>query len=346
MTCTNKKLLSVEGGEPAWATYRGFSILFDNPPNSLSTMGCGLRLMSCPLCEAGLELYTGLVQALRVIRAREAAEGRDLSAHHGLCLLPSYSYHVTLWDGLSERRAGKVIGEHQESLRRFLDGFPASLGGQSPFTELATCSQLMKIGFEISFRFKALSGSRRHDAVLAFLEPADSRDKEVLSALQEARSTLYAELHEQFGVGDPLRVSAPAQDSHIQDLDNGKVPDNLPGISPSKHCQPLGEPEATLLIPGKKWRIVCRYRDEKGRDKTAEYVVQKADADLLICRQKSYAPHVTLGYVCDPSKNPASSLPLGDWSEQIVGPALHGQVITFRTASLYGFTDMKSFFKV
>lgn len=57
---------------------------------------------------------------------------------------------------------------------------------------------------------------------------------------------------------------------------------------------------------------------------------------------KTYSPHVSLGYFAETiDKN---VIPLGTWN-RIFGKLTDGKTLTFKTASLYGFTDMATFFK-
>ena len=91
---TNDK---IAGLVPRWASFRGFSLLFDNPGPGLSTLARGLDKIDCDIdAHRGVGLYRGLATALAEI-------GHDLLLNaYLLCPLPTCSYHVTVWDGIND----------------------------------------------------------------------------------------------------------------------------------------------------------------------------------------------------------------------------------------------------
>lgn len=59
---------------------------------------------------------------------------------------------------------------------------------------------------------------------------------------------------------------------------------------------------------------------------------------------ESYTPHVTLGYFMNPQGAELAVVHRSGW-EEAVRSAVGEATITFRTASIYGFTDMATFFR-
>jgi hypothetical protein len=118
ITITQNK---IGGFEPRWASYRGFSVLFDNPGASTSHSDGLLRIMCAPELGGQLDLYFKLAKTIDEI-------GRDsLFATYLLCLLPSWSYHVTIWDGINVGNKSKLLGSLQVEWSDFLRGLPNTL---------------------------------------------------------------------------------------------------------------------------------------------------------------------------------------------------------------------------
>ena len=63
-----------------------------------------------------------------------------------------------------------------------------------------------------------------------------------------------------------------------------------------------------------------------------------------IATYDNYTPHVSLGYFANQEGVQAASPCLRDWNTTFT-EQMQGQTVTFRQASLYGFTDMGTFFK-
>lgn len=124
MDITNPRLASLE---PAWAPFRGFTLLFDNPGDGLQEVDGWRRLSTDP----DTDFYRGIRTALRMIG------GDDLRGDVGLCCLPSDTYHVTAWDGINDTNLGDVRGAHREQAESYLSGLPVSLRMPAPFTEFA-----------------------------------------------------------------------------------------------------------------------------------------------------------------------------------------------------------------
>ena len=148
ITITNEK---VAGFEPRWASFRGFSLLFDNPGKSTTPMRDLHRLNCCVYTEPGLQLYKAFEESLEEI-------GRDLLMNTYLfCPLPSYSYHVTVWDGVNDSNVNKAKSD-QKTFKDFLDNLPDSFTEDTDFIGITEQSPLVKPGgWSISLAFDSLS---------------------------------------------------------------------------------------------------------------------------------------------------------------------------------------------
>ena len=332
ITITNNKIRTIVSGEAEWARFQGFSLLFDNPGNSLSMMGCGLNQITCPLGEPGLEFYTTMVQALNNIRATVAAAGGSLLTNYRLCLLPSRSYHVTVWDGMNNDNFESVRDRRERAdLDAFLASLPESFITSNPLANLAANAPLVQMPCRISFRFSRLR-KWNNKVLVALLESADPCSRNTLRQIKEARSALYADLFDNFGVGDKLRFRV--SESFADALDNGTVPETLRDLFKEEKLGLRGEVTVTSRETGEKWEI---------EDSEHRYVASKEDGNIIICRQKKYNPHVTLGYFANKTL-PPSRTTITNWSN-LTAAAVGNLTITFESISLYGFTDMATFFK-
>ena len=191
---TNEK---VAGFEPRWATFRGFSLLFDNPGDSLTPEG-NLLKTNCRVREdPELSLYRALADSLE-------ATGRDLLANAYLfCPLPSASYHVTVWDGLNDGNVRRASPDLQEELAQFLSRLPDALLESHPVMEPIRASSLAAgSDWTITFRFKDLVkwGNR---VLVARLEPADPDAEAAFERIVEARQALSADFERRFGIPGP-----------------------------------------------------------------------------------------------------------------------------------------------
>lgn len=191
ITITNHK---VAGFEPRWAPFSGFSLLFDNPGESLSPLSAGLLKLDCAEAAPGLQLYSGLAGALDRI-------GRDLLVNTYLfCPLPFYSYHVTVWDGLNDANAAQVLPQHRSELDDVLRGLPGSLLTDERITAQANDSPLMhRRDWAIKLRFDVLH-KWENRALVALLAPADQDSESELRTVAVEREYLTTRLQEQFGV--------------------------------------------------------------------------------------------------------------------------------------------------
>jgi len=192
ITVTNKK---VAGLEPLWAPFRGFSLLFDNPGESISPMVKGLGRVDCSVdTNPSLQLYKELADSLDKI-------GRDLLTNtYSFCPLPSHSYHVTVWDGLNDGNAKDVFHQCHPDAENFLAGLPRSLLTDQTFTGESDDSPLLgREDWAIKFRFDRLF-KWGNQVLVAHLVPADQDSERELEAVIQDRQSLTARFRERFGI--------------------------------------------------------------------------------------------------------------------------------------------------
>ena len=192
ITITNPKVAGLDG--PRWALFRGFSLLFDNPGDSVSPMGKDLLKLDCSVdTNPGLALYHSLVTSLDKI-------GRDsLVDNYSFCPLPPSSYHVTVWDGLNDGNAEKVFPDHCLDLGSFLQGLPDSLPAHTRFTgEIDDSPLLLRTGWTIAFTFDRLTkwGNR---VLVARLAPAGGDSEREFRRIVADRNDLSVRFQERFG---------------------------------------------------------------------------------------------------------------------------------------------------
>jgi hypothetical protein len=190
ITVTNAK---VAGFVPQWASFRGFSILFDSPGDSLRySDGCGLLA-----CDVDRDPLLGFYRQAR--DALASLDLRHLTHRYLFCPLPSTSYHVTVWDGANDGNVGKIAAPQRAVVEQLLADVPAALQMPHELIQLALRSALVqRQDWNLAFRFSqlALVG----DSVLvAELEPATSDDSGRLQELIRCRSELSARVQAAYG---------------------------------------------------------------------------------------------------------------------------------------------------
>ncbi|RLC61895.1 MAG: hypothetical protein DRI79_06165 [Chloroflexi bacterium] len=192
ITITNSK---IAGFEPRWAPFRGFSLLFDNPGDSVSSMGRDWLKVDCSVDESeDLQLYKGFAEFLNEI-------GRyRLTNTYLFCPLPPYSYHVTVWDGLNDGNVQDVSADCHLRLKNFLKNLPGSLLTDKEFTNEVRHSPLItSTNRSIRFKFKRLA-KWGNEVLVASLMPADQDSERELKRIVEDRKALSAWFRERFGV--------------------------------------------------------------------------------------------------------------------------------------------------
>ena len=181
ITITQNK---IAGFEPRWASFAGFSMLFDNPGDSLTVDGDLAKITCAPAAHGPLALYSGLEKALEEL-------DRDLLIRTYLfCPLPPSSYHVTVWDGINVDNIWSVNPAVRSAWSAFLNGLAPSLKTPPDSMEVVTRSALRNWSSSISFQFEKLTlwGNQVLVARLRPVEEASERSLTDLSALRKQLS--------------------------------------------------------------------------------------------------------------------------------------------------------------
>ena len=170
---------------PVWAGLHGFSLLFDNPGPCLIPQPSGMQLLhNEPLTAPGHRFFRLLVEQL------EGLGLPHLMNAYGFCPLPPPSYHVTVWDGLSQLRLPEMEPSMQSRMGSFLQQLPDSLASRQAFMEEVKPGALLaRDAWEISFVFSHLS-SRNGGGLAAVLRPANDASAHLLQQLRTGRQRL------------------------------------------------------------------------------------------------------------------------------------------------------------
>ena len=191
ITVTNPK---VAGFSPRWRSFRGFTLLFDNPGKSLADWQ-GFQLVACNVAsDPDLEFYRALRGGLEEI-------GLDMLIETYLfCPLAPASYHVTAWDCVNDGHAAQVHAQYRPELTKLLDELPASVAKPNTFTELPFASKLItKQDWNIRFRFDRLF-KWSNIALVALLQPANEEAAAHLQEFAAARDPLNKSFQHSFGI--------------------------------------------------------------------------------------------------------------------------------------------------
>ncbi len=205
ITITNEK---IAGFVPVWAPFKGFSLLFDNPGNSLSPMPDNGSLYkincNCP-AQSGTagnpELYKIFSLSLNGIK--------QLLSRHLFCPLPCSSYHVTVWDGLNDSNVHKIKRSERLGVKEFLKKLPESLLESSRVAIRLSGDPLpVPMNSIITFKFEKLSiwGT---NVLVACLKPADKGSEKYLDNIKLERRKLIKEYQVRFGIKTSTSCYAP-----------------------------------------------------------------------------------------------------------------------------------------
>jgi hypothetical protein len=190
ISVTNTK---VGGFVPQWAAFRGFSILFDNPGESLHSTD-DYELVVCDVDrDPALSFYRKLSTALASL------DVRLLTHTYLFCPLPSTSYHVTVWDGANDGNLGKIAAPPREPIAQLLADVPMALRTPHELIQLVRESSLVRRhDWNLNFRFSRLA-LVSSSVLVAELDPATADDTERLQELIRARSELSEQVQERYG---------------------------------------------------------------------------------------------------------------------------------------------------
>ena len=167
---TNPKLA---GLEPRWALFRGFSLLFVQPPDS------------------------PLIIALRKGLATLATDPQ--SAPLGLCPLPPESLHVTVWDGVNDGNLSQVAPAFRALWTQWLDHLHPPDLASDLLRDVMVSELLAGPDWNLSLRCEQIE-NWGNVSLVARLGPADAASAESLRQLTRARTDLSNAFEARFGV--------------------------------------------------------------------------------------------------------------------------------------------------
>lgn len=315
--------------------YSGFSLLFDNPgQNSLSSMGTRFQKIDCRVdTDPSLEFYRVLKETLNEI------DLEHLFDKYLFFALPPSSYHVTVADGLNQEDVDKLGQANKPLLDDFLTELPVALHQGNPFMPVFQNSALLGPQWDITFVFNKLT-NWRNEILVARLKTVDADSKNTLSMIKEARSLLYADLFDRFKLGKNLRFGVSG--SFSGELDKGTVSPVLKACFLKEKFELVGKVAVTIVKKGEKWSFKDEDNAYKKEDK--KYVATRHGDDIVICKQKKFYPHVSLGYFGNQQKGEAAKRENGRWTE-VFKRHMENKTISFTSINLYGFIDMATYFK-
>ena len=191
ISITNQK---VAGFIPLWSEFRGFSLLFDNPSDSLSLRGDGAAQVDCNVeRDAELGLYKALADGLAQLGSSE------LLNNYLFCPLPVPSYHVTVWDGINDANVAYVVPERRQRCGELLQKLPHSLPELAAFQEIAESPLLTTKDWGIRLKVKQIE-NWIGVSICAKLVPADDHSAESFNHLAACRNQLSEVFEQAFGV--------------------------------------------------------------------------------------------------------------------------------------------------
>lgn len=177
--------MKVAGSEIRWASFRGFSVLFDNPDGNLLQ----LNNQKLGLIKEQLEKTPSLALYLGLDKAMTTIERRYPLYDYFFFRLPACSFHVTVWDGINDGNIEHVDAGSRSTWNSLLDGLPDSILEKSEFLEAVRMQLAILRAFEISFRFKCVS-ILTNEVLVAELEPSPGSEQ-AFDDIVTARNNLY-----------------------------------------------------------------------------------------------------------------------------------------------------------
>lgn len=191
MEITNPKVLTAT---PTCARFPGFSLLFDNPGESLRTTKHGLRLLCNLKSDDSLALYQELSTGLREF----LPEDSHLS---GICPLPPESYHVTYFDCGNCANASGASSEIRPSLNELLAGLPNSLTTTHQLVlPAARHATVLGSSLDLGLCFSHIRNFG-NEVLVAVLEPSNEKSRARFEQLTASRAELSSAYRENFGFG-------------------------------------------------------------------------------------------------------------------------------------------------
>jgi hypothetical protein len=200
--------------------YSGFSLLFDNPgKHSLLRMGKDFLKIDCPVdTDSCLIFYKSLKDGLDELGLEE------LFAKFYFFPLPPCSYHVTVFDGLSQKNLKnekkRLAPKYQLLLEDFLSTLPNALRQKNVFTPPLEAVHLVQANINITFEFDKLSNWGGNVLVARLMIPeGDRQSKNALARIEEERKELSRELKAMFypfsDPGDETKARSRRYNPHV-----------------------------------------------------------------------------------------------------------------------------------
>lgn len=184
---TNPK---IAGLEPTWRTWRGVSVLFDNPgllpgPRLDDATAAGV---------AEQRLYDDLSVLV------DAARPPALRAGYGFCPLPRSTYHVTVCDGPNEEELARTKGSATAEVAALIATLPDSLGQVPAALEFAEPDALLRTAKENPVTLAAQEVVIWGSVLAARLGAADGSSAGALERITGARQVVAAALSAALGM--------------------------------------------------------------------------------------------------------------------------------------------------
>ncbi len=187
--------IKIAGFKPIWAPFRGFSLLFDNPGEALTPWEGVRKIDSRVQADTKLSLYQALSESIEIWGPEKLMK---------TCLffaLPTYSYHVTLWDGINDANISKVEPFHKSALEQYLGGFPGTFPHGGELIEMINESRLANLfKRNIRFKFEKLA-IWSNEALVACLTPADELSKAIFDQVFLDRQKLNDHIGSLLNIG-------------------------------------------------------------------------------------------------------------------------------------------------
>ncbi|UJR11348.1 hypothetical protein I4U23_015529 [Adineta vaga] len=200
---TNSK---VAGFNVRWASFHGFSILFNNPGEHC------LRPRSSKIYDLNNNVHTdSSLQFYKILDEGIIRLDNDFLTNQFLfCALPPTTYHVTLWGGLNIRHISQIDLQHRPIVESFLSDLPESLCDISAddILQLPSMSLLCtKRNWDINFCFDRLA--IWNDTVLVAVLRPESNSVSGFEQLSEERRQLNKQVNDRFGVITDSEIYKP-----------------------------------------------------------------------------------------------------------------------------------------
>ena len=192
ITVTNQK---VAGFTPRWGSFRGFTLLFDNPDSSFAAWRNDTLLLQTDVAnDPSLAFYRGLRGGL------EQLDLDLLTETYLFCPLPPASYQVTAWDGANDGNLARIHDPYRVEFAQWIAELPASLPrpmtlAAKPHASALRTNRDWRIRFKFDFLYKW-----SNVAMVACLRPADDQAAADLARFTAARDSLNLDFRQTFGV--------------------------------------------------------------------------------------------------------------------------------------------------